>query len=425
MGTLKVNGNISATSGTMTGTLTIPQIIGNSNSNGLIIKSANNGTGAGWSEGLWIEPAYNTDYATLALGKTDRSSVIAIVHNKDCHSHYLEMKNSRGQWIYTLPEVSGTLLNTGNYSSYALSLSGGTLNDNSVIKFSPPGGTISTSDPMTITYGRISTYGNLCINANTDNAGTEYVILTAGKGLSSSISDGLAIGTSTLTWQGSTVITADNITQYKSGSTNLLAIHNTLTTNSTRLIGTSSWNGAVSGLNYVWGQSFADTSISNDPGDLVLGLRPAQYSSGAELCMMIDGDYYSMGNKVLHAGNWSSYCAAKSHSHSYLPLSGGTMTGHLYAISELTWNHAHWLPNGNIYCQPTGNNQEWSFDVGAPEYIGCYWHVWSAKNGCSMLSCHADDNSIHIPNGPFVVGSKCYGGSLPGGSYYGQVFFLT
>lgn len=210
-----------------------------------------------------------------------------------------------------------------------------------------------------------------------------------------------------------------------SSSASLLAIHNTLTTNSTRLIGPSSWNGAVSGLNYVWGQSFADTSISNDPGDLVLGLRPAQYSSGAELCMMIDGDYYSMGNKVLHAGNWSSYCAAKSHSHSYLPLSGGTMTGHLYAISELTWNHAHWLPNGNIYCQPTGNNQEWSFDVGASGYTGCYWHVWSAKNGCSMLSCYADDNSVHIPNGPFVVGSKCYGGSLPGASYYGQVFFLT
>ena len=47
---------------------------------------------------------------------------------------------------------------------------------------------------MAITYGRISSHGTLCINANTDNSGTEYVILTAGKGLSSSTSDGLAIG---------------------------------------------------------------------------------------------------------------------------------------------------------------------------------------------------------------------------------------
>lgn len=29
---------------------------------------------------------------------------------------------------------------------------------------------------------------------------------------------------------------------------------------------------------------------------------------------------------VLHEGNWSSYCAPASHSHSYLPLSGGTIT---------------------------------------------------------------------------------------------------
>ena len=31
--------------------------------------------------------------------------------------------------------------------------------------------------------------------------------------------------------------------------------------------------------------------------------------------------------QVLHAGNWNQYCAASSHTHSYLPLSGGTMTG--------------------------------------------------------------------------------------------------
>jgi hypothetical protein len=46
---------------------------------------------------------------------------------------------------------------------------------------------------------------------------------------------------------------------------------------------------------------------------LVLGLRPSVYSSGAtELCMMIDGDYYSLGNKVLHAGNYSDYTVTKT-----------------------------------------------------------------------------------------------------------------
>ena len=33
--------------------------------------------------------------------------------------------------------------------------------------------------------------------------------------------------------------------------------------------------------------------------------------------------------KILHSENWSAYCAAASHTHNYLPLSGGTLTGML------------------------------------------------------------------------------------------------
>ena len=94
----------------------------------------------------------------------------------------------------------------------------------------------------------------------------------------------------------------------------------------------SSWTGGVTGTSwkYVWGQSFFDSSIGTDSGDLVFGLRKGEYTSGGtELCLMLDGDYYSMGNKVLHAGNYSSYAATKNHTHSYLPLSGGTLTGAL------------------------------------------------------------------------------------------------
>ena len=106
------------------------------------------------------------------------------------------------------------ILTTGNYTgtldSRYLKLAGGTMAASAIIKFPASAGTIATSDPMAITYGRISAYGTLYINANTDNSGTEYVVLTAGKGLSSSASDGLAVGTSTLTWQGSTVLTSGN-----------------------------------------------------------------------------------------------------------------------------------------------------------------------------------------------------------------------
>jgi hypothetical protein len=33
---------------------------------------------------------------------------------------------------------------------------------------------------------------------------------------------------------------------------------------------------------------------------------------------------------MLDSGNYTSYCAKASHSHSYLPLSGGNLSGHLY-----------------------------------------------------------------------------------------------
>jgi hypothetical protein len=92
-------------------------------------------------------------------------------------------------------------------------------------------------------------------------------------------------------------------------SATLLAIHNSITTTATRSTLRSSWTGGVAMTSYVWGQSWIDSGISSDCGDLQLGLRPSVYATGGtELCMMIDGDYYSMGKKVAHGAN-SSFSA--------------------------------------------------------------------------------------------------------------------
>ena len=148
----------------------------------------------------------------------------------------------------------------------------------------------------------------------------------------------------------------------------LLALHNTITSSTTRSISASSWTGSISGVTYMWGQSFKDSAIGSDTGDLVLAVRAGQYTSGGtELCVAIDGDFYSMGNKVLHAGNYTTYTVTKtgtgasgtwginisgnaatassvtwgnisgkpstyapsSHSHNYLPLAGGTISGNV------------------------------------------------------------------------------------------------
>lgn len=70
--------------------------------------------------------------------------------------------------------------------------------------------------------------------------------------------------------------------------------------------GVSEWTPSGTGK-VIWGQKFVNSSISTDTGDLVLTLRPSIYSSGnTELCMHIDGDYYSNGNTVIHSGNIGS-----------------------------------------------------------------------------------------------------------------------
>ena len=60
------------------------------------------------------------------------------------------------------------------------------------------------------------------------------------------------------------------------------------------------------------------------------------------------------GNVVLHAGNYSSYAAPASHTHSYLPLSGGTVTGNLYVQGGSSQFPSHFFhyeydASGNVY----------------------------------------------------------------------------
>ena len=88
----------------------------------------------------------------------------------------------------------------------------------------------------------------------------------------------------------------------------------TLKSVNTTATGTSSWN--PQSLTYqAWGQSFINSNISADSGDITYWLRPSQYSAGGtEVCVMIDGDYYSGTGqyKVLNTGNISSYAMTQS-----------------------------------------------------------------------------------------------------------------
>ena len=76
---------------------------------------------------------------------------------------------------------SPNYINGGNYYGYGL------LMPTTV-------GSYSASQPMAICYGRVQCYGTLCINADTDGSQTEYAIITSGRGVSGSTSDGLWVG---------------------------------------------------------------------------------------------------------------------------------------------------------------------------------------------------------------------------------------
>lgn len=59
---------------------------------------------------------------------------------------------------------------------------------------------------------------------------------------------------------------------------------------------------------------------------------------GAERFRIGDASQVISGNQILHAGNYSSYAAPASHSHNYLPLAGGTITGLLSAQAGVASN---------------------------------------------------------------------------------------
>ena len=239
MGTLKVNGDISAT-----GNISASSFLGNASSAskwatartikiGKTGKSVDGSSNVSWTHyEIGVPYCYDTS-PTGSPAYSHWGMLISREENKYGQSgtgdNYFIGVNSNSQ-LHIGHQLNGTsiitwtnILSEHNYSSYALPLSGGTMSGSPVIKFPASAGSIAASDPMAITYGRISAYGTLCINADTDNSGNEYIILTAGKGLSFSTSDGLAIGQSTLTWQGANVITSGNISSYSAGSTTTLA----------------------------------------------------------------------------------------------------------------------------------------------------------------------------------------------------------
>ncbi len=177
------------------------------------------------------------------------------------------------------------------------------------------------------------------------------------------------ISDSTLYWGSSTI--------YHSGNLN---VGNLVTTNTAQTISGSKTFSSSIKIN-------SSLSITDESGSGILGIAVTGWtglptdgsanglgSTGKSLYIRSSGNnlYHYRKDKsasylVLDESNWSSYCAAKSHTHdyaasghthSYLPLSGGTLTGNLTLSAQTSTDMSFTSPNPQIiFNDPVNANQ--------------------------------------------------------------------
>ena len=146
--------------------------------------------------------------------------------------------------------------------------------------------------------------------------------------------------------------------------------------------------------------------------------------------------------QVLDALNYTTYCAPASHSHSYVPLSGGTMTGKLQ-VNDLIVGY-NYTKNGNniasfVWDKPgsnwTGmgaNSEQDTIYFGACDADGIWNTSYRQKwkfNG-SLIVGGGDDNCNIVPwtNNYSTIGTeslkwwKIYATNIYGNTVYGAVW---
>lgn len=175
----------------------------------------------------------------------------------------------------------------------------------------------------------------------------------------------------------------------------------------------------VSGFHFIAPFTFQDAS-----GTYKGGMGCSSYDT--YLCNLNANTYLQLcqngtltynGSIVLTASNYSSYAAPASHSHSYLPISGGTMGGPLN-FANGTWNFLgddvyfgdYNVPGAFCIKGSNGNTN-----------LRLYGYADSSTYA-QMLFTGSTIEFNHLVKMPWICVTS-YGPSLPTGSHYGQIYY--
>ena len=313
------------------------------------------------------------------------------------------------------------------------------------IIFTATAGGTTTSTPTGLTFARLQGYGSFSINADTDGSKTEYLILTSGRGMSDSTSDGLAIGYDSITWQNNTLwgkylmkcttVDASSLNQdtwypvsiFVPASYNV-RIEVEVALNSGTVPSWSTHSGGFS-VRKIWETNGAGwgtipvtrnvyvSTYSFTSVDPVRGLTQNTMASVEIVYVRGGGRYFfrtspEAGTPTLNSSGYSWSSGSYSYS---APITTTAPTA-ISAYASITVPQADnadkidgyhasqlwrsdggvWNPGANITLGASANGQEWSFDITRNGHTGTYWHVWDSSLS-TMLAVYPDNGRVYAP----------------------------
>lgn len=234
------------------------------------------------------------------------------------------------------------------------------LTANHGIIFTATAGGTTTSTPTGLTFGRLQGYGTFAINADTDGSKTEYLILTSGRGMSSSTSDGLTVGYSHVGIFGYST----SYTFYVNGTSYL---NGALTLNGTLNLAANLYNGpsGTHGMNCNNSDIIGINGLftSDNTESFAEGLNFYRSATTFDAMAASGGIFYFGSNKSFGAtliGDAALYAGYLDVSGAAAPTAG--------RLAGLTTAHARLYGNALYISNPgTTNDQGWIRVLGTGE----------------------------------------------------------